>query len=262
MNDSFLRLEEKICAIPHWVWIAIIAIALLFVVRKWIGRYKRNNSKDAQKAGALNFGEKGYGDEILKSLPEDARLDFNHFYNKLNELQHSIDKYQSALDLQKTEAANDLNRRIAESQLQIERRWKSLEKKGNFYHYICLHYASFTLADSIKREQEILRSAFVQAKNKCDILSEEIRRLNQEIPNAHGARRYELMQRHKQLCEQHKRTSKLKGIFGSRNTQYLNMVKVQNKKTSWYREYIIHNCGARGRAWGKRLKKRRMDQII
>ena len=53
----------------------------------------------------------------------------------------------------------------------------------------------------------------------------------------------------------------LKNIFGSRNTQYLNKVKEQNKITMEYREYIIRNFGQKGRAWGQRLKKRKLDQI-
>ncbi len=263
MSDLILRLEGKIYDIPRWIWILIIIFILLFIAGKMYDKKKQNRKKydGRQKDISANFGESGYSDEILRSLPENIRLDYSYLYNRINDLQYLIDKYQSALDSQKIEAENAINRQIVDAQSQIEKKWKDLKRKGDFYHYIYLHYASFTLADNIKREQEVLRSSFVYAKNKCDELGKEIERLNREIPNSHGTKGYELKQRHKQLCEQHKRAAKLKGVFGSRNTQYLNMVKEQNRKTAWYREYIICNCGSRGRAWGNRLKKKKIDQI-
>lgn len=98
-------------------------------------------------------------------------------------------------------------------------------------------------------------------KYECDRLSVEIDKLNIKIQNTRGTHRYELMQEHKKLCNQHQRASKLKGIFGSRNTQFLNMVKAQNDRTREYRDYIINNFGAKGKQWGDRLRKRKMDQV-
>lgn len=69
------------------------------------------------------------------------------------------------------------------------------------------------------------------------------------------------MQQHQKLCAQHKRICQMKNIFGGRNAQYLNQVKAQNKVTMEYREYIIHNFGQKGRAWGERLQKRKLDQV-
>ena len=88
-------------------------------------------------------------------------------------------------------------------------------------------------------------------------MSMEINKLNKQIDNAKGTYRYTLMQQHKELCNQHQRASKIKGIFGSRNTQFLNMVKEQNNKTREYREYIINNFGIKGKQWGEKLKNRK-----
>lgn len=101
----------------------------------------------------------------------------------------------------------------------------------------------------------------MNAKKLCDQYSEDINSLNARIQKSSGSKRYELMKSHKDICEKHKRVSQMKSMLGARNTQYLNMVKEQNIKTAHYRDYIIANFGAKGRAWGRRIQKRKMDQI-
>lgn len=249
--DKFSSIQLVLIAVG--VLIAIISIIA-------ISSKGRNKKKKTKRTSASNFNSQSYRNEILNSLPSDARLDYTHLYNKLSDLQRLIDLNQTSLEWQKTEAIDDIDAKIRNSQSQIDNKWYYLQKKQSFYHYIGLHYASFTLADSIKREQEVLRNTYVKAKNECDRLSREIDKLSTEISKSHGHKRHELMQHHKKLCEQHQRISKLKNVFGNRNTQYLNMVKAQNEKTRKYREYIIHNFGTKGRTWGQRLQQRKMDQ--
>lgn len=127
--------------------------------------------------------------------------------------------------------------------------------------YIGVHYASFTLADSIKREQEKIRNSFVATKKTCGQYSNHINSLNASIQSSSGAKRREMMQSHKETCEKHKRLSQMKNMLGARNSQYLNMVKSQNIKTAQFRNHITANFGAKGRAWGRKIQKRKMDQI-
>lgn len=49
-----------------------------------------------------------------------------------------------------------------------------------------MHYASFTLADSIKREQENIRDVYVRYKMECDQLSKQINYLSQQIESSNG----------------------------------------------------------------------------
>lgn len=39
------------------------------------------------------------------------------------------------------------------------------------------------------------------------------------------------------------------------------MVIAQNDKTREYRNYIIKSFGVKGKQWGDKLRKRKMDQI-
>ena len=235
-----------------------IVVLLISIMLIW-GPFKRKQYKKNRQI--KQWTDTDYQRNILESLPEDVRFDYSHLYDSIGEIYSMANRYQNALDIQKAEAADSIHRKIIESQRQIQQKWIYIQGNKDFYRYIGLHYASFTLADSIKKEQEVLRDAFVKAKMECDRLSTEIDSLNKAIPNARGNRKYELMQQHKNLCSRHQRISQLKNIFGSRNTQYLNKVKEQNKITMEYREYIIRNFGQKGRAWGQRLKKRKLDQI-
>lgn len=105
--------------------------------------------------------------------------------------------------------------------------------------------------------------ALMQGKKEArsDKLSEQINFLNRQIANATGQKKNEYMQQHKECCTRHQRLSKMKNVFGARNTQYLQKVKEQNAYTKQCREYIISNFGEKGRAWGERLKKRKVDLV-
>ena len=252
-----MSIEKLISKYGIYIIIAIILLVIILIIK----HIKTTNKNETQKShSSLNFGEQEYKSTILESLPYDDRLNYSNLYNRLDSIQNTIERSRIALDQQQTDAIESIQSKITSSQIYIDNYWKTQKQKRNFYHCIGLHYASFTLADNIKREQESIRDAFVKSKLECDKLSNEIERLNKTIENAHGSYRYELMQQHKNLCSQHKRLSQIKGIFGSRNTQYLNMVKAQNNKTREYRDYIINNFGIKGRQWGDKLRNRKLDQ--
>lgn len=237
----------------YFVFAIIIVVVIIIIINS--NRNHKNNSFSSR------FGGQSYQKNILDSLPYEDRLDYTNLYSKIDKIQNIINVSKLALDDQKSEAIDSIQAKVTDSQIHIENHWRKLKQRKDFYHCIGLHYASFTLADKIKREQEIIREVFVKLKNECNGLSDEIEKLNIQIPNARGTRRYELMQEHKRLCSQHQRASKLKGLFGSRNTQFLDMVKAQNDRTREYRDYIINNFGTKGKQWGDRLRKRKMDQV-
>lgn len=237
----------------YFVFAIIIVVVIIIIINS--NRNHKNNSFSSR------FGGQSYQKNILDSLPYEDRLDYTNLYSKIDKIQNIINVSKLALDDQKSEAIDSIQAKVTDSQIHIENHWRKLKQRKDFYHCIGLHYASFTLADKIKREQEIIREVFVKLKNECNGLSDEIEKLNIQIPNARGTRRYELMQEHKMLCSQHQRASKLKGLFGSRNTQFLDMVKAQNDRTREYRDYIINNFGTKGKQWGDRLRKRKMDQV-
>ncbi len=255
MNSFIQETINYIQSLPLVVKIIVPAIILLLLCIV----FRRKPEKG--KTQVTQWHDSNYQNSILDLLPNDVKFDYSHLYQSISEIYNIANRYQNCLNEQKIEVANSIQRKINESQRQIEQKWRQIQGNKDFSRYIGLHYASFTLADSIKKEQEILRNAFVSAKTESNRLSSEIKALNDAIPNSHGQRRRELMQQHQKLCAQHKRICQMKNVFGERNSQYLNQVREQNRITMRYREYIIRNFGQRGRAWGQRLKKRKLDQI-
>lgn len=236
--------------------IIIIVVIVLTIILKAIIRAVYNSNSHER-----NFGTREYRNEILTSMPSQSKQDFTYLYQKLDELNNLINQMNTDLNRQREDVKSQIDDRIKEAQAEIENNWRMQQQKKEYYRCIGVHYASFTLANSIKREQEKIRDSFVHAKKTCDQYSDCINSLNVSIQKSSGSKRYELMGRHKDTCEKHKRMSKMKGMLGARNTQYLNMVKEQNIKTARYRDYIIANFGVKGRAWGRRIQRKKMDQI-
>ena len=238
-----------------YIIVAAVVIVVIIIAVKIKSAHDADSTFEGQE-----FGGQSYKQTVLDSVPEYYRLDYSNLLEKIDNLNRGTNRIIATLDEQEIAAIDSVNSRINESQIKIERHWKSLQQKRNFYYCIGVHYASFTLANKIKREQEQIRDSFVKLKKQCDSLHDDIEYLDTMIKSSRGSRRYEFQKRHQALCSKHQKLCKLKNIFGQRNAQYLAMVKEQNKKTAEYRNYIIYNFGSKGRKWGNKLRRRNLDQ--
>ena len=237
--------------------ILIIILSSIYLKRKANVRKQRIASRRIRS----NFADSNYRTEILRALPKEAELDFTNLYYQLDELQHFIDQSKNQLESLESHVMLRTEKKIQELGNLIKHKGDYLKSKMDFHHCICVHYASFTLANNIKRQQENIRDVFVKYKKECDKISEQIAFLNRQIANSNEKKRYEYMRYHKEYCAHHQRLSKIKNIFGAKNAQYLQMVKEQNKCTEKYRNYIVNNFGKGGRSWGKRLMRRKLDLL-
>lgn len=247
-----------------FVLVAIFLLATVLVIVFMIAARAENKRRVSRKRHRVrkrdHEDERSYRNQIISSLSAEDKKDYSFLYERLDNLNSLIENDRRKLTAQKLDISNEINNRIQEAQRKIHSQWMYQEQKKDYYRCIALHYASFILADSIKREQEALRDAYVSAKAECDRLSREIDNIAKAIPSASGERNYYLKMQHKKLCETHHRCSEMKNIFGRRNTEYLELVIKQNNITGQYRDYIIHNCGKRGAEWGKRMQMRRLKQ--
>ena len=265
-NDNTIEFNDKlIITIKEYyiiVWIFLFIICLIIAWRIHIYHRKKRDRRNRRKNNRSNtiyndLNSPGYRREIINSLPSDSRTNFSNLYNQLDVLQNRINSIENILDEQQFKAIDSIDRKLQESKMKIENYWSYQEKRREFYHCIGLHYASFTLADRMKCEQEKIRDSFVLLKRECDKISKQIASLNSMIASAKGRDRYELMQKHQTACATHKRLSALKSTFGEKNTQYLKKVNAQNIQTAMYRDYIIRNFGDKGRNWGNRILSKR-----
>lgn len=250
-----MNISELFDTYGVYIIIAVVIIVIIFIAVKIKSAHDADSTFEKQE-----FGGQAYKQTVLDSVPEYYRLDYSNLLDKIDSLNRGTNRIIATLDEQEIAAIDSINSRINESQNKINTHWNSLQQRRNFYYCIGVHYASFTLANKIKREQEQIRNSFVKLKQQCDLLHNEIETLNVMIKNSHGSQRYELQKRHQALCAKHQKLCKLKSIFGNRNTQYLSMVSEQNRKTAVYREYIIGHFGTKGRLWGKKIKARKLDQ--
>lgn len=254
----FMNIVVMISKYNFYITLVFVLIIIIIVIVNCIKELRKDK---AGKDDSLDYYyESGYKNRILKELPYDDRLDYTNISNRLESINDSFEKNRSLLEQGQFEAIESIQLKLKCSKDLINNHWRKQKKKRNFYECIYLHYASFCLADSIKREQENIRDAFVKSKLKCEELREEINNLNEKIPKTHGSYRYKLKQQHKKLCTQHKRLSRLKNVFGKRNKQYLDMVKEQNIITRKYRDYISVNFGVKGRQWRDGLRKNKTSK--
>ena len=155
LRESISGISEKI-SLP--VLLGIIGAVFMLIVIAFISIHVHNKSKAKKRRAArrikCDFGDSGYRSEILSSLPTEEQLDFSNLYRRIDELQTLINQNKRQLELQGDESLGCIERKIQDSQSQIKNKWNYLRKKRYFHHCICVHYASFTLADSIKRQQE------------------------------------------------------------------------------------------------------------
>lgn len=263
LKEKILSVLENV-SLPMFlaIVVGVFVAAIIFVIIIYV----HNKSKARKKRKAVckiksDLGDSSYRSEILNALPVEKQLDFSNLYCRLDELQGVIDQNKRQFEVLESQAIDCVEKKISDSQNKIRNKWDYLEGKRNFHYCICVHYASFTLADSIKRQQENIRDIYVKYKKECDQLAEKIKWLNFQIEGSNGHKKYEYMQQHKACCTRHQRLSKLKNVFADRNAQYLRRVNEQNAYTKQCREYIINNFGQKGRLWGNRLKQRKADLI-
>lgn len=194
---------------PYGVYIiiAVVIIVIIFIAVKIKSAHDADSTFEKQE-----FGGQAYKQTVLDSVPEYYRLDYSNLLDKIDSLNRGTNRIIATMDEQEIAAIDSINSRINESQNKINTHWNSLQQRRNFYYCIGVHYASFTLANKIKREQEQIRDSFVKLKNQCDSLGKEIDRLSNLINTSHGSKRHELQKQHNAARSKHQKLCKLKNI--------------------------------------------------
>lgn len=232
--------------------LAFLVVSLL--IKKIIQSLFSGNGNDVQFSNSPNYKK-----EVYRAVPASLKADFDRLDKLLNELERQTLRYSTDLSEQKESALHEFTAKADQAERIISACWGRQQRKQDFYYCIALHYASFTLANQIKQEQLKVRDSFVAVKKKVDSYSEEIEGLNKSIPRSGGSERQRMMQRHSELCKQHKRLCSLKNSIGGINSEYHRKLDKQNKETGIRRDYIIQNFGIRGRRWGAKLARNKRD---
>ena len=134
--------------------------------------------------------------------------------------------------------------------------WNSNQFNKDFSYYIGLHYASHLLGNAIKQEQQVIKNAFVECKNKQQQWGNRIEALKYKQERSSGKQKSEIGQEIASCCKTHKQISMLASQIGATNTKYNQRVSQQHMETAKRRDYIAANFGERGRRWKDRMHQR------
>lgn len=235
--------------------IIILFFLLLFVIVIIVNvANKKNKSND--KAFYNLDNDKEYRNGIYRQISVDFKPYLQQLYKSLDDLSTKISRASSEVSQAQYNAMCDIFRTAERLGSQIDEYWNSSKFKKDFSYYIGLHYASHLLANSLKKEQQNIKEAFVECKRRQDALTRQIDTAKRQQEKYRGEQRYRISKEIGELCKYHKSISIWKGYIGSLNTRYNQRVTDQNIKTAKYRDYIANNFGSRGQNWKSRCHQR------
>lgn len=194
--------------------------------------------------------------ELITQLPKTEQLDYSHLYKALDDLEDIINSYRADLYQEQSAVQTEIQQKIYQASTTIKRRWDEQSQRKNYNECLALHYASFTLADSIHEQCDKLGRIYISLKEQNSSLGHEIDSLSQQIDRRVG-NRSSLMSQHKELCNKRHRVSQLQKIYGNNLKDCSDRLSYQNQITGQYRDFIRANFGERGRAWFARLESRK-----
>lgn len=262
-----------------WKLIMLIAAIVLIVLivtiaiqnkkqeerRKAAQRRKRrqvNSSAVARRTSHHNYDHVQKQRELISRLPKSEQQDYSHLHASLNSLEDLIDSYRKDLNNEQKAADEAIQRKIDQTKNTIESHWREQAQRKRFYECITLHYASFTLADSIHVQCDKIGQMYSSLKDLNGNLGRQIDTLNRQINNRNSNNRGNLMQQHKTLCDKRHRVSQLQKIYRNNLNDYSERLSHQNQITATYRDFIGNNFGERGRMWITKLEIRKAARQV
>lgn len=240
-------------------WIIIIAF-IIFVIILFLLLNSRGDFDDSKKTNShLYSSHTRTKEELIKGLPQDKQLDYTHLFESIDSLDKLISGYSSDISKRQGKLDQEIKEKFQRASDEIKKRWESQVQYKRYRECIALHYASFTLADSIYEQKEKVLKMFNRLKKMNQNLGDQIDGLSLRINNKTGNVR-EMKKQHQELCKKRSQVSKIQYVYKKNLDDYLSKVNYQNHLTEHYREYIGKNFGKQGNAWIDRLNKRKANK--
>lgn len=228
------------------VIIIILILFILFIIR-FISKRRRKN----QNINIPNIRSDSYKSTIYNNTPIEYKNALDYLYSRIDHLDSIIKVNEKSLELKSNRAINDVLLQAGDAERKIRQYWENSKKKADFYYFIGLHYASFTLADKLTQELNTLRKI-------NNILSETIYKTQSKIDTLknemHSSRNIAQIKReHQELCKKCDALRKTRKISKEQIKNCSKRRDNQNIITGKRRDYIGTHFGRRGRMWRKRI---------
>ncbi len=237
--------------------ILIIAVIIIFIVA--IVRFKIMNTRKTEENSydvIPNIRSKDYKATIYKNTPIEYKESIKYLYDRLEQLESRIEQNNQKLNVQSVKATSDILQCANEAEKEIERYWKYSKKKADFYYYIGLHYASFTLADKLTEELYGLRKLGGVFTDMINSTQSQIDSLSKKINNKSLTNKAQMKRDHQELCKKCDALRKARNTCNEQSKVCMKRRDAQNRITGRRRDYIGNNFGKKGRDWKRRLLAR------
>lgn len=203
---------------------------------------------------------KEYKTEIYNNTPSEYQQSIQYLYNRLEQLDKIINENNKNLNIQSTRATDEIIKRAADAERKINEYWESSKRKADFYYYIGLHYASFTLADKLTKELQSLRKIEGILTNTINDTQSRIDALKNKINNAKSvADIVQAKRNHQELCKKCDAFRKTRKMCKGRIIDIQKHRDKQNNITRKRRDYIGTHFRNKGKQWRKRIMSKHIQ---
>lgn len=243
-------------AVPPILIILFVLIGLYCIGYACYSIYKRNSSTSSKNTFPNDINSASYRKSVYKNVPQAYKPEIHRLYTGIDDIDAIIRGNKTKLDSQATQIAKRVLERAITAEKEINSYWERRKRSAEFYYYIGLHYASFTLADKLTEELDTLRkynSALTEVINsvqrQIDELSRKINYMNGNVA--------EQKRNHQELCRKCKSLRDTRQFCNSQKNQLQEQRDRQNRLTAERRDYIGTHFGEKGRNWRERILTKR-----
>lgn len=229
-------------------WTVGIVVAIL-ILACWLFRGMKKDSSNN-----YDIHSDSYYASFKKRLSALEQQQFQTHIEAIQSINRMVATKNKELKNITQRAEQEINQNVIAAKKQIEQRWNSLSK-SNFYYCLSVHYQSFTLADAVKMDSNMMQAVIKDSLTpNIRALSEHITQLQNKI-NEQAAVSTDYT-KIKQLREIRKDYLAKRDYLNSLIQSKERFVKCQNAETSQMKNYIRTHFGRRGREWAERIERK------
>ncbi len=229
-------------------WIVGIVVAIL-IISYWIFSGTKKNTREN-----YDIHSESYYASVKKQLSSIEQQQLQTQIEAIQSINRMVAAKNRELKYINQRAEHEIRQKIIAANKQIEQRWNS-SSKSNFYYCLSVHYQSFTLADAVKMDSNMLQAVIKDSlAPNIRVLSEQITQLQNKI-DARLAVSADYA-KIKQLREIRKDYLAKRDYLNSLIEPKESFVKHQNAETSQMKNYIRTHFGRRGREWADRIERK------
>lgn len=230
-------------------WILGIFVAILIIISYWLFFDNKKNSREN-----YDIHSESYYVSVKRQLSAIEQQQLQSQIEIIQSINRMVAAKNRELKYINQQAEQEIRQKVIAANKQIEQHWNS-SSKNNFYYCLSVHYQSFTLADAVKIDSNMLQTVIKGSLTpNIRALSEQIAQLQNKIDTRTAVSAdYTKI---KQLREIRKDYLAKRDYLNSLIEPKERFVRSQNVETSQIKNYIRTHFGKNGREWAERIERK------